>query len=474
VDSERLARQIVAAGFAVFHDSSLAAVDKADILILNTCGFIKDAKKESIEAIFSAVEAKKRGAIGKLLVFGCLSQRYAQLLATEIPEVDAFLGANNLASVLGALGQEWRPGLATERDLSTPPHYAYLKISEGCDRSCAYCAIPLIRGPHTSTPVETLVQEAEHLAAKGVKELLIVAQDTTYYGLDLNKERLLAPLMERLAKVDGIEWIRLHYAYPAGFPRDVLELMANHPKVCPYIDIPLQHISDKVLSAMRRSIDEVQTRRLIEEIRTLVPNVCLRTTMMVGHPREDKRAFEQLLHFVAEARFERLGAFTYSEEEGTYGAQNYKDTISEKIKSERYQRLMELQSSISLAYNQSRVGKKERVLIDAAEGATLVGRTRFESPEVDGALYIDIASASDASLSTASGASLSAASGASLSTASGASLSTASGASLSTASGASLPTASDVAARLVGTFQEVTIQRAGDYDLFGVLYSPRI
>lgn len=389
VDSERLARQISAVGYRVLLDCSLGVSPGVDFMILNTCGFIKDASVESLEVIFAAVEAKKRGAIRKLIVFGCLSQRYGGVMAAEIPEVDAFLGANDLAAVLRMLGEDWNQEMATERLLSTPAHYAYLKISEGCDKNCAYCAIPLIRGPHISTPLEALVVEAEQLVANGVKELLMVAQDTTYYGLDLNGKRMLAPLMERLAQIDGLEWIRLHYAYPAAFPEDVLELMAVHPKICSYMDIPLQHISNKVLTAMRRSIDEAQTRRLVESIRTRVPNICLRTTMMVGHPKECKRAFEQLLRFVGEVRFERLGAFTYSEEEGTYGALHYKDAISEEVKMERYHRLMELQAGISYAFNQSRVGKVERVLIDREEGGRLVGRTQFESPEVDGEVYMN-------------------------------------------------------------------------------------
>ncbi|MCL2727871.1 MAG: 30S ribosomal protein S12 methylthiotransferase RimO [Bacteroidales bacterium] len=419
VDSERLARQIEAEGHKVLLEHEPNASVNADILILNTCGFIKDAKEESIEAILEAVEAKKRGEVKQLFVFGCLSQRYASSLSTEIPEVDAFFGANEPSLLLNALGQTWRAQLATERLLSTPAHYAYLKISEGCDRSCAFCAIPLIRGPHHSTPLELLLQEAEILAAKGVKELLLVAQDTTFYGLDLYKQRMLAPLMERLAQIDGIEWIRLHYAYPAGFPPDVLELMAHHPKICRYLDIPLQHISNKVLTAMRRSIDEAQTRQLVEQIRTKVPGICLRTTMMVGHPGEDKRAFELLLSFVAEARFERLGAFTYSEEEGTHAARHTKDTISEKVKQERYHRLMELQSGISLVFNQSRTGKKERVLVDREEEERWVGRTQFESPDVDGVVYID-------------------------------------------------KTHDEVNNKnIIGTFAEVTIQKVGDYDLFG-------
>ena len=422
VDSEHLARQIEEAGHRVLLEHDLDNEAPVDILMLNTCGFIKDAKEESIEAIWEAVAAKKRGVIGQLFVFGCLSQRYAQILRDEIPEVDGFFGANDPAALLNALGIPLKPTLFCARKLSTPAHYAYLKISEGCDRSCAYCAIPLIRGPHRSTSLEALAQEATLLAAKGVRELLLVAQDTTYYGLDLYPRRMLAPLMERLSQIEGIEWIRLHYAYPAGFPEDVLELMAHHPKICSYLDIPLQHISDKVLTAMRRSINEAQTRRLLERIRTSVPGICLRTTLMVGHPHEDKRAFEQLLSFVKEVRFERLGVFTYSEEEGTYGAQHYNDSISEKVKQERYHRIMELQADISFAYNQSRVGTKELVLIDRKEGARWAGRTQFESPEVDGEVYVDISQDDNHNLCG------------------------------------------------VGTFKEVVIRRAEAYDLYGELY----
>jgi len=425
VDSERIARQIEIAGYRVLlvganNDLPLQQ-QHVDIYIINTCGFIKDAKEESIEAIFEAVEAKKRGAIGRLLVFGCLSQRYAQTLRTEIPEVDAFLGANDPVSVLDAMGLTWNPLMSAERMCSTPAHFAYLKISEGCDRNCSYCAIPFIRGPHISTPLETLVQEAELLAAKGVKELIVIAQDTTFYGLDLYKQRSLSTLLARLTQVDGIEWIRLHYAYPALFPLDLLDLMAHHPKICSYIDIPLQHISNKVLSAMRRSIDEAATRRLIEQIRTRVPEVCLRTTMMVGHPGEDRRAFELLLSFVKEVHFERLGAFTYSEEEGTYAATHFKDKTSEEEKQERYKRLMELQAGISFAYNQTRTGKRERVLIDRREEGRWAGRTQYESPEVDGEVFVDDDSGEIESVN------------------------------------------------LIGTFQEVEIQRADIYDLYGQL-----
>ncbi|MCL1974017.1 MAG: 30S ribosomal protein S12 methylthiotransferase RimO [Bacteroidetes bacterium] len=422
VDSERIARQMVAAGYRVLLEQEISAHTQADVLVLNTCGFIQDAKEESIEAIFAGVEAKKNGSVQRLLVFGCLTQRYAQTLAMEIPEVDGFFGVNDPDALLKALGAAWQPDLKTERILSTPDHYAYLKISEGCDRSCAYCAIPLIRGGHVSTPEETLVREAEFLAAKGVRELILVAQDTTFYGIDLYKKRMLASLMERLAQITGIEWIRLHYAYPASFPEEVLEMMAAHPKICSYLDIPLQHISNKVLTAMRRSIDEAQTRRLVDKIRKLVPDICLRTTMMVGHPGEDKRAFEQLLSFVAEARFERLGAFCYSEEEGTPAAQLYRDTVSSSVKQERYGRLMELQSGISFAYNRSRVGKRERVLIDRIMPGRLVGRTQCESPEVDGEIYTD------------------------------------------------LPFEMELCKNLIGTFREVAIKEAGAYDLYGMMY----
>jgi ribosomal protein S12 methylthiotransferase len=361
---------------------------KSNILILNTCGFIQDAKEESIEAIYSAVMAKNEGFVDQVFVFGCLSQRYSHVLTKEIPQVDQFFGANDLSAVIQAVGSKEIPELLHERLVSTPRHYAYLKISEGCNRSCAFCAIPLIRGPYISTSLDRLVLEAQFLATQGVKELILVAQDTTCYGVDLYKQSMLAPLIERLTLIEGIEWIRLHYAYPVAFPTEVLELMAHHPKVCPYLDIPLQHISTKVLAAMRRGTDERRTRVLIDEIRKRVPGVVLRTTLMVGHPGEDKRAFAQLLSFVAETKFERLGAFTYSEEEETFAAQNYKDSVSKKIKEERYDMLMELQSGISFAYNQSRVGSQELVLIDRVENGLLVGRSRFESPEVDGVVYV--------------------------------------------------------------------------------------
>ena len=359
-----------------------------DVILLNTCGFIGDAKEESVQAILEAVERKKRGEAGKVIVFGCLSQRYAHEMPELVPEVDAWFGARDFDPVVKALGVDPDPSAASRRYLTTPSHYAYLKISEGCDRRCSYCAIPFIRGAHKSVPMEILVEEAEHLAANGVRELIIIAQDTTYYGLDLYRRRALAELLQKLSEVDGIEWIRIHYSYPAAFPEDVLDQMANNPKVCRYMDIPLQHIADKVLDNMHRNVDGAWTRELIRKMREKVPGVVLRTTMIVGHPGEGKRAFAELLDFVEEARFERLGAFKYSEEEGTYGAENFKDTISSRVKQERLDELMTLQSEISLAYNQSRVGSEIDVIVDDFTDGVFVCRSEFESPEVDGEILV--------------------------------------------------------------------------------------
>ena len=359
-----------------------------DVILLNTCGFIGDAKEESIQAVLEAVERKKKGEASKVLVFGCLSQRYSHELPELIPEVDGWFGARDFDPVIRALGVEPSDSKRTERYLTTPSHYAYLKISEGCDRRCSYCAIPFIRGQHKSVPIEDLVAEAEGLAAKGVKELMVIAQDTTYYGLDLYRRRALAELLQKLSEVDGIEWIRIHYSYPAAFPEDVLDQMANNPKVCRYMDIPLQHISDKVLDNMHRHVDGAWTRELIRKMREKVPGVALRTTMIVGHPGEGKRDFNELLKFVEEARFERLGAFMYSEEEGTFGAENFKDSISNRIKQERLDQLMTLQSSISLDYNQSRVGQELKVIVDDFNDGVFVCRSEFESPEVDGEILV--------------------------------------------------------------------------------------
>ena len=359
-----------------------------DVLLLNTCGFIGDAKEESIQAVLEAVERKRQGDVGKVIVFGCLSQRYASELPDLIPEVDAWFGAREFDPVIRALGAEPKEEARESRYLTTPSHYAYLKISEGCDRRCSYCAIPFIRGAHKSVPIEKLVEETKRLADKGVRELIIIAQDTTYYGLDLYRRRALAELLQKLSEVEGIEWIRIHYSYPAAFPEDVLDQMANNPKVCRYMDIPLQHISDKVLDNMHRNVDGAWTRELIRKMREKVPGVVLRTTMIVGHPGEGKRDFNELLEFAQEARFERLGAFRYSEEEGTYGAEHFKDTISAKTKQERLDALMELQSGISLEFNQSRVGSEIDVIVDDFVDGVFVCRSEFESPEVDGEILV--------------------------------------------------------------------------------------
>lgn len=359
-----------------------------DVLLLNTCGFIGDAKEESVQAILEAVEKKKNGEAGKIVVFGCLSQRYADELPGLIPEVDLWFGARDFAPLIEALGGDYACACTVGRHLTTPSHYAYLKISEGCDRRCSYCAIPFIRGAHRSVPMETLMEEARCLADKGVRELIVIAQDTTYYGLDLYGRRALAELLARLSEVEGIEWIRIHYSYPASFPEDVLEQMADNPKVCRYMDIPLQHIADKVLANMHRNVDGAWTRELIKKMRERVPGVVLRTTMIVGHPGEGKREFAQLLDFVREARFERLGAFKYSEEEGTFGAKNFRDSIPAAVKQERLDELMELQGGISLDFNMSRTGTEVKVIVDSYSDGIYVCRSEFESPEVDGEILV--------------------------------------------------------------------------------------
>ena len=359
-----------------------------DVILLNTCGFIGDAKEESVQAVLDAVDRKNRGLAQKVIVFGCLSQRYMNELPELIPEVDAWFGAREFDPVIRELGAEPDESKRADRYLTTPSHYAYLKISEGCDRRCSYCAIPFIRGAHKSVPMEKLVEEATNLAEQGVKELIIIAQDTTYYGLDLYRRRSLAELLQKLSEVEGIEWIRIHYSYPAAFPEDVLDQMANNPKVCRYMDIPLQHISDKVLDNMHRHVTGAWTRELISKMREKVPGVVLRTTMIVGHPGEGKRDFNELLQFAEEARFERLGAFKYSEEEGTYGAENFKDSISARVKQERLDALMTLQSEISLTFNQSRIGSEIDVIVDDYTDGVFVCRSEFESPEVDGEILV--------------------------------------------------------------------------------------
>ena len=381
VDTEHLLAQLPSEEFEIVGDGPV------DCLLVNTCGFIGDAKEESVNAVLEAVAAKSRGEAAEVIVFGCLSQRYGAELKEEIPEVDAWFGAREIAPVLRHLGVE--PGRSAPRRLAPGKGYAYLKISEGCDRRCSYCAIPFIRGAHRSVPMEELVGEARMLAEGGVKELILIAQDTTYYGLDLYRRRALAELIGRLSEIDGIEWIRIHYSYPADFPEDVLEQMADNPKVCKYLDIPLQHISDGVLDRMHRNVDGAWTRELISRLRRRVPGVVLRTTMIVGHPGETEEQFSELLEFVREARFERLGAFTYSEEEGTYDADHFKDDVPQEEKQSRLDRLMSLQSDISYSYNQSRIGSVERVLVDEVmPDGTLVCRSQYESPDVDGEILV--------------------------------------------------------------------------------------
>lgn len=381
VDTEHLLAQLPPEEFEIVGDGPV------DCLLVNTCGFIGDAKEESVNAVLEAVAAKSRGEATEVIVFGCLSQRYGAELKEEIPEVDAWFGAREIAPVLRHLGVE--PDSSAPRRLAPGKGYAYLKISEGCDRRCSYCAIPFIRGAHRSVPMEELVGEARMLAEGGVKELILIAQDTTYYGLDLYRRRALAELIGRLSEIDGIEWIRIHYSYPADFPEDVLEQMADNPKVCKYLDIPLQHISDGVLDRMHRNVDGAWTRELISRLRSRVPGVVLRTTMIVGHPGETEEQFSELLEFVREARFERLGAFTYSEEEGTYDAAHFKDDVPQEEKQSRLDRLMSLQSDISYSYNQSRIGSVERVLVDEViPDGTLVCRSQYESPDVDGEILV--------------------------------------------------------------------------------------
>ncbi len=395
VDTEHFVCQL-GPDFSIVDESDYATA--VDYLLINTCGFIGDAKQESIDAILEAVEQKKKGLIGQILVCGCLSERYSKEMPGLIPEVDAWFGARETDSILKYLGVTPDHSLFKYR---TPtecgPGTAYLKISEGCDRRCSYCAIPHIRGAHKSVPMEELVEEALQLADRGVKELILIAQDSTYYGLDLYHRRALAELIEKLSAIPQIHWIRIHYSYPDHFPEDVLEQMAHNPKVCKYLDIPLQHISDRVLANMRRHVDGAWTRNLIGRLRSEVPGVVLRTTMIVGHPGESREDFQELLDFCADAKFERLGAFKYSEEEGTYGAEHYSDDVSADEKQDRYDTLMEAQSEISYRYNQGRVGSVLEVMVDELAGDKLVCRSQYESPEVDGVIFVDVPEGVDAS-----------------------------------------------------------------------------
>lgn len=385
VDSEVLMGQLKANDFEIVHDSN---DQDAGIVVINTCGFIHDAKQESIETILQYIRAKEEGRLKSVFVMGCLSERYKKDLENEIREVDQYFGVNDLENILRRLGAETRKDLIGERMLTTPSHYAYIKISEGCDRTCSFCSIPLIRGKHQSRPMEEIFREAENLAGKGVKELILIAQDLSYYGLDLYKEQKLKDLVQGLASVSGLEWIRLHYTYPGNFPLDILPLMASDKKVCRYIDIPLQHSHDKVLEKMRRLSSRDSTLKLLHRFRTEVPGLAVRTTMLVGHPGEGEREFRDLKDFITDYRFDRLGVFTYSHEEDTYAYQNFKDSIPEKVKQERADEIMDIQQNISKELNENKIGKQFRVIIDRQEGDYYVGRTEFDSPEVDNEVLI--------------------------------------------------------------------------------------
>ncbi|MFZ2796085.1 MAG: 30S ribosomal protein S12 methylthiotransferase RimO [Prolixibacteraceae bacterium] len=385
VDSEVLLNQLERGNWTVAHDSGESGFDA---VIINTCGFIHDAKQESIDMILSWADAKARGDVGKLYVMGCLSERYKTELEQEIPEVDRYFGKFDLKAVAGELKVALQPEFIYERKITTPSHYAYLKVSEGCNLFCGFCAIPMMTGRHVSRSVEELVKETRFLASRGVKELLLIAQDLSYYGHDLYGESRLAQLTGKIAEVEGIEWIRLHYFYPSRFPFDILPVMRANPKVLRYMDLPLQHISDPVLSAMKRRISRDETEALLRRIRKEVPGVVIRTTLLVGYPGETDADFEELLTFVEEQRFDRLGVFPYSHEEGTFAFENLVDDVPEKVKQERVARLMELQEGISAELNEDKVGMKLRVIIDREEGEFYIGRTRFDSPEVDGEVFV--------------------------------------------------------------------------------------
>lgn len=380
VDSERLMRQLELSGYKVTHDSD---DPRGEIVVVNTCGFIGDAKEESINMILELGERKRKGLLKKLYVMGCLSERYLADLESELPEVDHFYGKFNWTELLAELGKQYHPECADERHLTTPSHYAYLKISEGCDRRCSYCAIPIITGRHRSRPMEDILQEVRSLVEQGVKEFQVIAQELTYYGVDLYHERRIAQLVEAIAEVPGVEWVRLHYAYPTDFPMELLRVMREHNNICRYLDIALQHCADNVLSAMHRHVNSQQTYELIEKLRAEVPGIHIRTTLMVGHPGETEEDFKQLIDFVKWARFERMGAFAYSEEEGTYSALHYQDDIPQEVKDARLSKLMRVQQAISADVQESKVGQTMRVIIDRQEGDYFVGRTEFDSPEVD-------------------------------------------------------------------------------------------
>lgn len=381
-DSEVLMGQLKANGKDVVHE------EEGNIVVINTCGFINNAKEESVNTILEFMQKKEAGDVDKVFVTGCLSERYKPDLQKEIPNVDQYFGTTELPSLLKALGADYKHELIGERLTTTPKNYAYLKIAEGCDRPCSFCAIPLMRGKHKSTPIEDIVVEAEKLAGNGVKELILIAQDLTYYGLDLYKKRNLAELLEALVKVEGIEWIRLHYAFPTGFPMDVLDVMNREPKICNYLDIPLQHISDSILKSMRRGTTKEKTTKLLNEFRAKVPEMTIRTTLIVGYPGETEEDYQTLKEWVQAMRFERLGCFTYSHEENTH-AYNLEDDVPEEVKQERANEIMEIQSQISWELNQEKIGKEFKVVIDRKEGDYFVGRTEFDSPDVDNEVLID-------------------------------------------------------------------------------------
>ena len=386
VDSEHLMRQLEEAGYHVTHD---AERPQGEIAVINTCGFIGDAKEESINMILEFAQAKEEGLLKKLYVMGCLSERYLKELAIEIPQVDKFYGKFNWKELLHDLGKNYQEELHNERVLTTPAHYAYLKISEGCDRKCSYCAIPIITGRHVSRPMEEILQEVRYLVDRGVKEFQIIAQELTYYGVDLYHKQMLPELVERIADIPGVEWIRLHYAYPAHFPTDLFRVMRERPNVCKYMDIALQHISDNMLQKMRRHVTKEQTYQLIENFRKEVPGIHLRTTLMVGHPGETEADFEELKEFVRKVRFDRMGAFAYSEEEGTFAANNYEDNISQEVKQVRLDELMAIQQEISSELSAAKIGRQMKVIIDRVEGDYYIGRTEFDSPEVDPEVLIE-------------------------------------------------------------------------------------
>ena len=388
VDSEHLAAQLAAMDYKVVFDSDRT---DADVVVINTCGFIGDAKQESIDTILRAAQLKEEGKIEELFVVGCLSQRYADELRPELPEVDDFFGVNDWAGVVERLGAKYRAENETKRELSTPSHYAYLKISEGCNWMCGYCAIPLIRGRHKSVPMEALVAEAEALVENGVREIMVIAQDTTYYGVDIYGERKIAELLERLCRIEKLEWIRLHYAYPTDFPDQLVEVMAREPKICRYLDIPFQHISDNQLSAMKRRHTKAEALELIAKLRKAIPDIALRTTLLVGYPGESDADFAELMEFVKRTKFDRLGVVPYSEEGGTYSATRLKDDVEEGVKQERVDRIMRLQERISLENNAKRIGQTMRVIIDRREGDCYIGRSEYDSPEVDQEIIIDSA-----------------------------------------------------------------------------------